>query len=333
MRSAARRRAVGRLSPAAAPSVAASAVTAVGVAALVALSVAPASAASHGSSSAPAAAAPASHRSSSAAPASAAVPAGSCTITDATLTWGFKESFRSYISGSIARGAWEPFGGVGYATPSFTWAGGTGAFDPASGSGSVSLPGGIRFTGHDGLLDSTVQNATLSIDGGQGRLLLDLSGVTMDSALAGENVVETHEQVPLVSVDLAALSVEQSGQALTLSATDAATAITAEGFEAFGNYETGTAFDPLTFTASGECAAPTPTPTASQTPEALDADNAAADGDAADTGADGVSPALVAVIISSVGAAIAATAAGIVGVRVARRRRAAADGTGDGPSA
>ena len=31
-----------------------------------------------------------------------AVPSGACEVSGMTVSWGFKESFRSYISGSIA---------------------------------------------------------------------------------------------------------------------------------------------------------------------------------------------------------------------------------------
>lgn len=302
MRSAARRRAATTVPVAAS----------MAVAALVALTASPAVAADR-----PALAS----AQTATATATATAASNACTITDATVTWGFKESFRSYISGSIAKGAWEPFGGVSYATPVFTWTGGTGEFDPATGAGTLSFGGGIRFTGHNGLLDSTVQNATLTMSGGSGQVLLDLSGVSMDSALAGDDTVQTHTQVPLVTLDLAGMTVDRSGETLTLSATDAATAITAEGFEAFGNYEAGTAFDPLTFTATGECAAETPEPTPEPTEPAADEAAVTNTSNSADSSDDASPAALVAVIVSSVGAALAATVAGIFAVRAARRRK------------
>ncbi|MFS0713601.1 HtaA domain-containing protein [Microbacterium sp. 2P01SA-2] len=248
-----------------------------------------------------------------------------CTITDATITWGFKESFRSYISGSIAKGAWEPFGGVGYETPAFTWSGGTGSYDPETGSGTIAFPGGIRFTGHGGLLDSTVQNATLELAPASGRVIVDLSGVSMESALAGDDTVVTTAQVPLVSLDLAGLETTVSGEALTLAATDAATAITEEGYAAFGNYETGTAFDPLSFTASGVCA--TPTPTAEPSPTA-DAPSPAADAAETGDGESGSGSALPA-ILAAVGGALVATAAGTTAaIAASRRKRREASGEG-----
>lgn len=250
-----------------------------------------------------------------------------CTITDATITWGFKESFRSYISGSIAKGAWEPFGGVGYETPAFTWSGGTGSYDPEAGTGTISFPGGIRFTGHGGLLDSTVQNAVLDLAPASGRVVVDLAGVSMESALAGDDTVVTTPQVPLVTVDLAGLQSTVSGDALTLAATDAATAITDEGYAAFGNYETGTAFDPLSFTASGVCAAPTPTAEPAPVVEASPAADAAEGGD--DENESG--GALPIAFFAAIGGALVATIGGTTAAVVASRRKRREATTGGSP--
>ncbi|MDQ1217587.1 hypothetical protein QE411_002442 [Microbacterium arborescens] len=263
-------------------------------------------------------AAPVEHRTAATSP-----PA--CDITDATITWGFKESFRSYISGSIAKGAWEPFGGVGYETPAFTWTGGTGSYDPATGTGSIAFPGGIRFTGHGGLLDSTVQNVTLEIAPAAGRVLVDLAGVSMESALAGDDTVVTTPQVPLVTLDLAGMESAVSGDAVTLAAADAPTAITEEGFAAFGNYETGTAFDPLSFTASGVCAAATPTAEPSPVVDASPAADPAEAGD----GESGSSDVLPVALVAAIGGALVATIGGSTAAIVASRRKrraASADG-------
>ncbi|MDD7928438.1 HtaA domain-containing protein [Microbacterium thalli] len=260
--------------------------------------------------------------------AEAAVPdAAGCTITDATVTWGFKESFRSYISGSIAKGAWEPFGGVGYETPVFTWTGGAGSFDPGSGTGTIAFPGGIRFSGHGGLLDTTVQNATVEIAPGSGRVLVDLVGVSMDSALAGDRTAVTSPRVPLVTLDLAGMSVDAAdgGGMITLTATDAATAITAEGFEAFGNYETGTPFDPLTFTASGSCAAPTVTATpAAPTGSPATAETPAPRGQES-SGGGSPAPVIAAVAVALV-AVVGGTTAAVVATRRAREGSRSAGG-------
>ncbi|WP_191905705.1 HtaA domain-containing protein [Microbacterium caowuchunii] len=201
--------------------------------------------------------------------ASAAVDPGACTIVDGTLTWGVKESFRSYISGRIANGSWEPIEGATYTTPDFGWSGATGTFDPATLAGDAHFPGGVRFTGHDGLLETTITDPTLSFPGdGTAAILMDISSLSMEDALAGnaENV-RSGTQVPLVALDLAAAPLQVSEDQTVVTGTAVPAAITAEGFEAFGNYEAGTGFDPVSFSLTVECAAAEPEPEPSATDE------------------------------------------------------------------
>lgn len=177
-------------------------------------------------------------------------PLTGCAVEGATLDWGFKESFRSYISGSIAHGEWTVIDGATYATPRFGWNAGTGRFDSETFAGRISFPGTVRFTGHDGLLDTTVGAPTLVIDGRDtAHLLLNVTGLTMDDALAGrtDNVL-VFDQIPFAEVDLSSATVDLSEDGRLLTVTDAPTAITSQGFTAFPNYEVGTAFDPLSFT-------------------------------------------------------------------------------------
>ena len=164
-----------------------------------------------------------------------------CQVTASTLDWGFKESFRSYISGSIANGEWELLGGASYETPEFGWSGGAGTFDVKTGRGLVQWPGGIRFTGHDGVLDTTIENPQVRfVDADTAYLLLDVSGPTMD----GDPV--DADGVSFVELSLTgAMTVSEDG--LTVTGTAVPTEITTEGNEAFPNYEAGTAFDPLNF--------------------------------------------------------------------------------------
>ena len=185
-----------------------------------------------------------------AAPAVAQVPAQApgCDATSATLTWGFKESFRAYIDGSIANGEWTPADGATYDTPSFGFALDAGRLDPRVPAGSVSYDGSVRFTGHGGILDTTIANPVLLVrPEGVGILLLDVSGVTMD----GDEVSVT--EASFLDVDL-------SGQDLTpgddgiITIDEAPTTLTAEGAEAFPNYEAGTEFDPISATIDvGDC--------------------------------------------------------------------------------
>lgn len=176
-------------------------------------------------------------------------PSEGCTVTDATLSWGFKETFRSYISGSIAHGEWETSGGATYQTLEFEWHNGTGAFDAEPFTGQASFQGTIRFAGHDGLLDTTVKDPTIMFSGpGKAYLLLDVIGVTMDDALAGNTEgALTFEQVPFVELDLASGTVDVSEDGARITAIGVPTAITSQGYQAFPNYEQGTEFDPISF--------------------------------------------------------------------------------------
>jgi hypothetical protein len=180
-----------------------------------------------------------------AAPAFAQAPG--CDVASATLTWGFKESFRAYIDGSIANGEWTVADGATYDTPSFGFPADSGRLDPRGPNGSIDFAGAVRFTGHGGILDTTVANPALVIrPDGSGVLLLDVSGPTME----GDQISVT---------EAAFLDVDLDGQDLTpvdgIVTIDAApTTLTAEGAEAFPNYEAGAAFDPLTVTADvGDC--------------------------------------------------------------------------------
>src|SRR5690606_7451077 len=107
--------------------------------------------------------------------------AGSCTISDATLTWGFKESFRAYLTSSIAHGEWIVSDGAAYETPEFSWHG-TGSLDPATQRGDLAFEGSVLFWGHDGALQTTIANprVVLGVDGAV--LLLDVTGTTQDGS-------------------------------------------------------------------------------------------------------------------------------------------------------
>ncbi|MFK4790361.1 HtaA domain-containing protein [Microbacterium sp. ZW T5_56] len=188
-------------------------------------------------------------------PSAAAVAPGACTVDAADLTWGFKESFRSYISGTIANGEWQTDGGASYTTPSFSFTAGTGDYAPDTATGAVSFLGAIHFTGHEGLLQTSVSAPTLQLTGpGSARLLLDISSVPMDQALAGDNTVHTATQVPFVEIDLTSATVTRTDADVTIAGAELPTAITPEGFAAFGNYDAGTAFDPIALTVHATCA-------------------------------------------------------------------------------
>ncbi|MGO2140990.1 MAG: HtaA domain-containing protein [Leucobacter sp.] len=165
---------------------------------------------------------------------------GACEITGGTLKWGVKESFRSYISGSIANGSWETGEGVTYETPEFTWTGATGEIDPATGTGAVSFTGSVHFTGHDGVLDLTLANPTVEFEGdGKAALMLDAKSTDME----GKVTVDTAQE--WVGEVVAPASIAPQSGKLDLSAMK--TTLTNSGAAAFaGFYEAGAGLDAVT---------------------------------------------------------------------------------------
>jgi len=173
-----------------------------------------------------------------------------CVVYDATLTWGFKESFRSYISGSIAKGEWTVADGATYAVPNFGFSAGTGGYDPETGAGLLAFAGSIAFTGHGGLLNTTVSNPQLQlVDETSAILLLDISGTTQDGAAVDRAAVE------FGSVDLTGAVATENG---VVTITSAPAALTAAGSDAFGTYPEGEALDAIsaTFSVADDCAQP-----------------------------------------------------------------------------
>lgn len=172
-----------------------------------------------------------------------------CTVDDARLTWGFKESFRSYLSGSIANGEWTTAGDAGYETPEFFFDGGAGDRDEDAGTTVVQFAGSIRFTGHDGALDVTIAEPRIEASADSAVLILDVTGTTQD----GRDIVRA--AVPFADLDLTQVQPVTTDGVIRLAEIPAT--LTAEGADAFGTYAPGEALDPVTLTLpDGGCGAP-----------------------------------------------------------------------------
>ena len=157
-----------------------------------------------------------------------------CSVEDATLTWGFKESFRSYISGTIANGEWAVADGATYETPEFTFHGGTGTYDAEL--SRIFFTGSVRFTGHGGILDTTVANPRIEWSGTSGILYLDVTGTTQDG-----------EPIDARSVNFATLVMPGPGSDPNPRIfNDISATLTVEGAAAFGTYEPGEPLDAIT---------------------------------------------------------------------------------------
>jgi hypothetical protein len=166
----------------------------------------------------------------------------SCEIVEAGATWGFKESFRAYISSSIAQGEWVVSGDVGYDTPDFVLTSGSGFLAPDLTSGDLSFSGAIEFLGHGGILDTTLGNPSLTMTGtGEALLTLDVTGDTM------EELSVDLERVPFATVAWSASDVTLDSVSGSWEVREAALTLTREGAEAFGTYPPGETLDPLSW--------------------------------------------------------------------------------------
>jgi hypothetical protein len=159
---------------------------------------------------------------------------GACTVEGATLQWGYKESFRTYIEG-IAKGGWT-LTDVEYRYPDYVWESGTGSFDDKTLAGVITYGGSITFTGHDGTLNTTLGNARLELAGDKGYLVFDVSGTTQDGESVDQKAVRLAE---FALGDAAVVDGKLSLDAIPTTLTEA-------GAAAFGTYAAGEALDPVT---------------------------------------------------------------------------------------
>ena len=224
------------------------------------------------------------------------------TIKSANLGWGVRDSFRNYVRGGIANGSWE-LNGTSYSSDAFNWSNGTGTFK--GGKGSISFSGSVRFTGHHGILDTTIANPRLEINGNSGTLY-----ATMNSNDPSGKATN-YGEVALLKVDLSGL--QSSADAVSVNG--AATTLTAEGAKAFaGFYDAGKDMAPLSFSAAIN-GAKTTTKTVSETVYEGEGCDPVTGKPLASTGASGVEGTLVAGFI--------AVAAGAGTVVYTRRRKKA----------
>jgi hypothetical protein len=170
-------------------------------------------------------------------------------ITQGSLNWGIKASFRRYVgdaeitvSGGVTR--------TGDATaefpvPGFTWPLESGTYDPATKSTTLQFAGTVHFSGHDGALDMTVSAPKLVLTGAESTLYADVLSRPLDGS-----PVKDYGVVPVGALDL-------SGQEPTVEATTTTwpalpTYLAAEGAPAFaGFYPVNTQMDPVSVTYTG----------------------------------------------------------------------------------
>ncbi|MFE9247711.1 HtaA domain-containing protein [Streptomyces sp. NPDC007088] len=165
-------------------------------------------------------------------PAGGKPKARSARIEDAAVDWGVRRTFREYVTGPIAKGAWKLASGARDGGALFRFPKGEGTYDPGKGTLDADFAGSVRFTGEHGL-DLTLREVHVDIAKGRGTLR-----ATVDSP------DHAARKLPLVTFAAGAIETGAGGGLATL--TEAPARLTPEGAEAFGGmYRPGTAMDPV----------------------------------------------------------------------------------------
>lgn len=161
-------------------------------------------------------------------------------VSGASLSWGVKASFRSYVTGSIAKGD-IALDGVSTSGGDYAWSGGTGSVNTEDTLGRVGWKGGVVFTGHAGMLDLRLSNPSIRLSGPTtATLYADVSS----KALSGPDVHLTGAAI--ATLDLAAGTSTTTSSAVGYTGVPAS--LTATGASAFaGNYSAGQQLDPVSF--------------------------------------------------------------------------------------
>ncbi|WP_062211962.1 HtaA domain-containing protein [Streptomyces sp. NBRC 109706] len=157
-------------------------------------------------------------------------PEATAELADGAVDWGVRRTFREYVTGPIAEGAWELTDGAEDGGALFRFGAGEGTVDPEAGTAEAAFAGAVRFTGTD--LDLSLGAVRVTVADGVGTLHADVG-----------NAGETAEDQPLVTFAAEDLTPEDG---LVLLA-EVPAELTEEGSAAFGGlYPAGTAMDPLT---------------------------------------------------------------------------------------
>lgn len=281
-----------------------------------------------------------------------AAGSGDRKVVETRMGWGIKDSFRSYIRGSIAQGDWTPTGGAVYNSGNFIFSGSEGTVTVAGGTvtaGTLKFGGSVLFTGHEGVLRTVISSPEIRIDGSSATLVANVE--------SNDTSGNPKDYGRIVVADLTLTRASVTDGVLDGAAS---AALSADGSAALGGfYSTGEALDPVSFRAalSDDCGNSSAASLGDKPQNESDRDGAdgtegadSADGtgkvtisDAPDATGEGEKDSgLVAFLkdpasmVPSVIAVIAAAVAGIMAVRLRRTNRrieevaaaAGVDGTG-----
>ncbi len=157
------------------------------------------------------------------------------------FAWGFKESFRNYIKSNIAHGEVKVASGAVDNGDFYTFQQDSNSVK--DGKGTVSYTGSVRFTGHDGELDSKFSNPQIKLTSANaGEISFEVNSLNLNDStqsLTGQRVV-------IAKFTGAKLTTNKDK---SVSYTASNVTLTADGNRAFSDfYKTGDALDAISFT-------------------------------------------------------------------------------------
>ncbi|MFF9295455.1 HtaA domain-containing protein [Streptomyces althioticus] len=166
-------------------------------------------------------------------------PATQGEITDGTLDWGVKQSFRAYVTGPVAKGTITASDGAtqAFGNGAFTFSDATGAYDTEAGTLKAAFKGAVTFEGHehDGAhsLDLTLSDLRVNLTEGKGTLSADV-----------DDLGEISQDVVLADLSAPSPTLTAKDDVITLDKVTAT--LTEAGAKAFGGfYAAGAALDPV----------------------------------------------------------------------------------------
>lgn len=168
-------------------------------------------------------------------------------VTSANAAWAIKESFQSYITGSIAKGRWT-LSGASHSGGKFQFTGSKGNVDTETKQGSVLYDGSVHFTGHNGVLDLKISNPEIHFNGNSGQIIAQVQSSNM------EGKRRDFGRVAIANLQFSNLSVGDTVRG------EASATLTSDGAHAFADfYEAGIQLAPISFSANlggaGDCGA------------------------------------------------------------------------------
>lgn len=183
------------------------------------------------------------------APATRAAEPTEVAITEGSLNWGIKASFRRYVG----EGGITTSGGVTrpndatpeYPVPGFQWPLVSGTFDTATKSTVIQFAGSVHFLAHEGALDMLIADPKLVLSGAESTLY-----ATVKSQPLSGGGIKDFGVIPIVSLDLTGKEPTVEGGTTTWPGLPSY--LTSEAGDPFaGFYPVSTAMDAVSTTYEG----------------------------------------------------------------------------------